>query len=84
VIMGFEAGLDLISLAGIDANSTKTGDQAFAFIGTAAFGGQAGQVRLVVAGSDCLLQGDVNGDGVADFEIQVAGVVSVAVNDLVL
>jgi len=36
---------DRIDLAGIDANSVTAGDQAFAFIGAAAFGHHAGELR---------------------------------------
>ncbi len=36
---------DHIDLAGIDANTQATGDQAFGFIGSTAFSGVAGQLR---------------------------------------
>lgn len=63
---------DRIDVSAIDANSAVDGDQAFSFIGTAAFGSVAGQLRF--AGG--MLMGDVNGDGVADFEIALSGVSS--------
>lgn len=56
---------DVIDLASIDARTTANGDQAFAFIGGAAFSGVAGQLRY--AGG--LIQMDTNGDRVADAEI---------------
>jgi Ca2+-binding RTX toxin-like protein len=59
--------LDQINLAGIDANTHVAGDQAFGFIGSAAFSDVAGQLRY----ADHELQGDVNGDGVADFQVHV-------------
>ena len=59
IIAGFQAGVDLIDLTRIDA--TLTGNQAFSFIGTAAFGSIAGQLRLIT-GANSLLQGDVTGD----------------------
>lgn len=58
-------GHDLIDLGLIDANTNLAGDQAFAFIGSAAFSKIAGQLRF----EDGVLAGDVNGDGRADFEI---------------
>jgi Ca2+-binding RTX toxin-like protein len=61
---------DKIDLSTIDADIDGTaGNQAFRFIGGAAFSGVDGQLRF--AGG--VLQGDVNGDRVADIEIQVIG-----------
>ncbi|HLL29765.1 MAG TPA: calcium-binding protein [Allosphingosinicella sp.] len=69
VITDFVNWVDKVDLRGIDANSAVAGDQAFSFIGTAAFSGTAGELRYAFAGTDILLQGDFTGDGVADFEI---------------
>jgi Ca2+-binding RTX toxin-like protein len=60
---------DVIDLQGIDANSTKRGAQAFVFIRKEGFHGEAGELRFKKG----LLQGDTNGDGVADFEVHVTG-----------
>ena len=83
IIVGFEAGLDVIDLTRMDANTVLNGNQAFAFIGTLAFGLVAGQLR-VLAGPNSVLQADVNGDGVADFELQMNGIATVSVNDILL
>jgi Ca2+-binding RTX toxin-like protein len=65
---------DMLDLRGIDAGP-GAGDQAFSFIGGAAFtAGVPGQLRF--AGG--VLQGDVNGDGVADFQIGLTGVTSLS------
>jgi len=70
-IQDFTLG-DIIDLSRIDANSGTNGDQAFSFIGTAAFGSHAGELRYEnVSGSTWAVQGDTNGDGVADFEVLV-------------
>jgi len=70
-IEDFQLG-DLIDLSRIDANSTLAGDQAFSFIGNAAFGNQAGQLRFEnQSGNTWLVQGDTDGNGVADFELIV-------------
>lgn len=61
---------DTIDLSAIDANSNTAGDDAFIFIGSAAFSGVAGELRLVAGG----ILADVNGDGFADFQINVSGV----------
>jgi Ca2+-binding RTX toxin-like protein len=67
-IQDFSIG-DRIDLNRIDANSLLDGDQAFTFIGTAAFGNHAGELRYQsIGGTIWLVQGDTNGDGVSDFE----------------
>lgn len=82
VVIGFETGLDTVDLRQIDANSTLAGNQAFTFIGAAAFTG-AGQLR-VTAGVNSIVVGDVNGDGVGDFALQLNGIAVVNVNDVLL
>lgn len=79
-IMDFVQGQDRIDLSAIDARSATGFNDAFSFIGTGVFTGAAGQLRAV--GS--LVQGDVNGDGVADFELQVNGVLQLQALDFVL
>ena len=62
---------DQISLRDIDANTLLGGDQAFTFIGAGAFSGAAGQLRSALnASGKWVVEGDVNGDGLADFAIQ--------------
>jgi Ca2+-binding RTX toxin-like protein len=64
-----------IDLSAIDANSRDDapGDQAFTFIGKGAeFTGIAGQLRVVETAGDWFVQGDVDGDGTADFAIHVS------------
>jgi serralysin len=73
------AEFDHIDLAAIDANALLAGNQAFAYIGAAAFSGVAGELRY--AGG--MLDGDVNGDGLSDFRVQV-GVAALGFADFVL
>ena len=62
---------DKVNLGQIDADAGVAGNQAFAFIGAAAFSGTAGELRLALDGSGkWLAEGDVDGDGLADFAIQ--------------
>ena len=75
---------ELIDFSAIDADPTQAGDQAFALIGSAAFGGVAGQLRVVGFGNGVLVQADVNGDKLADLVVMVAGHASLAAADLVL
>jgi Ca2+-binding RTX toxin-like protein len=75
---------DQIDLTGIDANTTVAGDQAFTFIGTAAFHNVAGELRYVVVGANVTVTGDTNGDGVADFTLNLTGVSSLTSSDFLL
>lgn len=56
---------DKIDLSKIDADTSARGNQAFHFIGTKSFSGDAGELRY----SGNIISGDVNGDGRADFQI---------------
>ena len=60
---------DKIHLSSIDANALKGGNQAFEFIGTRAFSGEAGELQYRKAYSDTYVSGDVNGDKIADFTV---------------
>ena len=78
-ILDFEQGLDLIVVAGLTPG-------VFEFKGTAAFGpsGNA-ELRLFETPTGAtIVQIDVNGDGVADAEIRVAGVTGLTADDFVL
>jgi serralysin len=76
---------DLIDLSGIDAiKKTNTVDEAFTFIGSAAFTKAAGQLRYVASGTYGLLTGDIDGNGIADFAIRVDGVTSLDAIDFIL
>ncbi|MFC7497697.1 Ig-like domain-containing protein [Enterovirga sp. GCM10030262] len=72
---------DTIHLKQIDADTGTPADEGFAFVGTAAFSGAAGELRFQVVQGDSLLQGDVNGDQIADFYIRVEGVTQLFVGD---
>ncbi len=78
------AEADLLVLSQIDANSVMSGNQAFSFLGTGAFTHKAGQLDYAVIGSDVMVYGDVNGDGVADFQFRVLGVHSLQSSDFIL
>jgi len=62
---------DRIDLRAIDARYGVAGNQAFAFIGTAAFHGKAGELRYEKTTSDTYIYADVNGDRKADFSIHL-------------
>jgi serralysin len=72
VITDFQDGIDRINLSPIDANVLAAGDQAFNFIGmNAKFTGTAGQLRSYETDRGHVVEGDVNGDGRADFSIDL-------------
>lgn len=75
---------DKIDLSLIDANTTRTGDQAFTFIGGAAFAKVAGQLHIQIVNGVPVLSGDVNGDGLADFQIHLPGTSGLQANDFTL
>ncbi|MGI9218816.1 MAG: calcium-binding protein [Hydrogenophaga sp.] len=74
VIVDFTKGVDDIDLSAIRAGQI--------FIGSAAFGNVAGQVRYAAATG--VLQGDTNGDGVANYEIVLTGKPAITAADLIL
>ncbi len=80
VIRDFQHGGDEIDLSANDADLRLSGDQAFEFIGVAAFGGAAGELNF----RGGVLSGDTNGDTIADFEIALAGGTSLDAGDFVL
>lgn len=84
VILDFDRlGGDRIHLANIDAIKGG-GDNAFTFIGDAAFTRRAGQLHYQLTDTGVLVSGDVNGDGKADFAIHVDGVSYMVASDFVL
>ncbi len=71
-ISDFTQGSDVIDLSLIDADALTAGDQSFIFLGSAAFGHHAGELRMLTGPAGYLrIQGDLDGNGVADFEIRL-------------
>lgn len=75
---------DRIDLSAIDANTRLSGDQSFAFIGSGAFSKVAGQLRFDTSGSKHYVYGDVNGDGRADFVLEVYSSTKLVASDFIL
>ncbi|CAB1080839.1 hypothetical protein D1AOALGA4SA_8512 [Olavius algarvensis Delta 1 endosymbiont] len=73
---------DRIDVSGIDAISGTAEHDEFIFVGNDAFSGSAGELRFVHDASDGLLEGDINGDGMADFSIELLGVTSLTGDDI--
>ncbi len=84
-VRDFREDVDKIDLSYIDANEDAVGNQSFDFIDTDPFsriGG--GEVRYRVSGNTTVIQGDTNGDGTADFTINVSGIVDFLRGDFIL
>ncbi len=75
---------DKIRLADIDADTSTSANDAFSFIGAAGFSGVAGELRAELQSNGTHIYGDVNADGVADFEIVLTNFASVSATDFVL
>ncbi len=81
---------DQIDLATIDANGTAAGNTAFVWRGTSAFTGGKGQLRYKqenlsgTSNDRTIIEGDINGDRVADFQIELTGLKNLVSADFVL
>jgi Ca2+-binding RTX toxin-like protein len=85
VITDFLAGTDHIDLTTLDARTNVSGNQAFTFVGGAAFSNVSGELRADYADPlHTMIYGDVNGDGLADFAIELAGSISLSSSDFFL
>jgi Ca2+-binding RTX toxin-like protein len=84
VILDFSSSdSDRIVLSDIDAKRGGA-DNAFKFIGKQGFHDKAGELHFVNKGGYLLVEGDVNGDGRADFQIEVHGVTALTAGDFAL
>jgi Ca2+-binding RTX toxin-like protein len=69
---------DRISLSAIDANEIAPGNQAFSFIGTRGFSERSGELRYEKGAGYTLIEGDVDGDGLADLSILLKGAMNLS------
>jgi Ca2+-binding RTX toxin-like protein len=91
VILDFKQGEDRIDLSTIDANGTLAGD-AFEFLAKAgsAFTGKAGQLTFTVenptgtVNDRTIIQADMDGNRIADFQIELKGLYTLTSADFVL
>lgn len=68
----------------IDAKPATTGDDSFSWIGSSKFSGTAGQLHYVSEHGSTIVEGDVNGDRIADFQIELKGKVALSASDFLL
>lgn len=92
IITDFTQGQDKIDLHSINANGSTGADTAFKFIAAenALFDHTKGVIawhledRAGTANDMTIIQGDINGDGVHDFEIQLTGLIHLTAADFIL
>lgn len=83
VILDFTSD-EFIDLFSIDAKTGIAGNQTFKFIGARPFHEKKGELHFLKKAGYLLVEGDVNGDGKADFQIQVHGVTTLTAGDFSL
>jgi hypothetical protein len=94
IITDFEPGVDRIDISDIDAKkpvagflplTANAGDQAFDFIGTDNFSGTKGELRYHVnPAGNTIVAGDCDGDGRADFKLELTGIHALDADDFIL
>jgi len=92
VIKDFIRNDDDINLATIDANGTASGNTAFTFLSAkgANFTGAKGQLHWYqqnvsgTANDKTIVEGDINGDRIADFQIELTGLITLSIADFIL
>ena len=89
-ILDFRHGEDKIDLHAIDAVAGTAKNNAFRFTGSADFHGLKGELHLIKinaagrAHDVTIVEGDVNGDGAADFQIALKGLIGLTKADFIL
>ena len=83
LIADFVGGEDIIDLSSIDANGSKPGDT-FIWRGSKDFSHKAGQLHYVKSGHKVIVEGDIDGNGKKDFQIEIANITKLADADFAL
>jgi Ca2+-binding RTX toxin-like protein len=82
MVTDFSIGSDVLDFRAIDANPFRKGDQKFTWLDTGVFTGTAGQLREYIQDGKHFVAGDLNGDRIADFTIEVAGTTNLTSADI--
>jgi hypothetical protein len=90
VVTDFVKGEDRLDLSKIDASLKLSGDQAFIWNGTANFSSKSGDLiyrtfdLAGTANDKTIVYGDIDLDGRADFQIELAGILNLSRSDFIL
>jgi serralysin len=84
-ITDFQLDIDTIDLSLIDARSGWSGNNAFTWKGyDTTFDGAQGELHYFYSGGRTVVEGDVNGDRVADIQIYLSGYKALIASDFIL
>ncbi|GAA4029072.1 hypothetical protein GCM10022281_05240 [Sphingomonas rosea] len=72
-VVDFNGKEDRLDFSFIDARPGIAGDQDFVWLGAKAFTGNGGELHMTSDVANTYVEGDVNGDGVADFTVALTG-----------
>jgi Ca2+-binding RTX toxin-like protein len=83
IVTDFGEGKDHLDLKDIDAVAGGK-DNAFRFIKAQDFSGADGQLHYLYSGKATIVEGDINGDRKADFQIELSGHIKLDAGDFIL
>ena len=84
LIKDFAVGADKLDLMGIDADTTVAGNQAFRWVGSAAFTGTPGELGYFTADGNTIVRGSNDTDSTAEFQIELTGLKALTAVDFFL
>lgn len=86
LINDFKHLADHIDLSTIDADTTVAGNQSFSFLDVlgSEFSGSAGELRFVADGQNIIIEGNVDNDLAAEFQIELTGKIGLTMDDFIL
>ena len=85
IIFDFQEGEDRISVVSFDGDLARDGNQAFKFYGTDALKANGlGQVNYQQVSGHTIVNFDVDGNGAADFQIDLVGLHNLTAGDFIL
>lgn len=89
VITDFDVGHDTLDFSAIDANTEVAGNQSFDFLGKGNFSGAGSLIfrtfdRAGTADDRTIVYGDVDGNGLADFQLELTGIRHLTADSFIL
>lgn len=83
LVTDFARGSDKLDLKSLDANTQRTGDQAFRFVGSGV-PDTAGEVGFTKSGGNTIVRANTDSDSAIEFQIELTGNISLVSGDFVL